>query len=215
MLDITPERDERFRQVAQWRQADLTIILENVHDPHNVGAVLRSADAVGISEVYLIHTDPRIIEREKNSGKSTSTGVLRWLKIKVHYDLEECIDVVRKKYETIYGTLLNVESQSLYDLDMTRSVALMFGNEHKGLSTEALKHIDGNFIIPQYGFAQSLNISVACAVSLFEASRQRKISGYYDHVRNQEHVELTYQQFIEINDRLKLNKRQKRINWDK
>jgi tRNA (guanosine-2'-O-)-methyltransferase len=67
----------------------------------------------------------------------------------------------------------------LYDLNLTESVALLFGNEHKGVSEAALTYCDGNFLIPQYGMVQSLNISVACAVSVYEALRQRKASGFY------------------------------------
>ena len=87
---------------------------------------------------------------------------------------------VKKQCDKIYATHLGVESHSLYDLDLTERVALVFGNEHSGVTEECLKYCNGNFIIPQVGMVQSLNISVACAITLYEAFRQRLNAGYYD-----------------------------------
>jgi tRNA (guanosine-2'-O-)-methyltransferase len=106
---------------------------------------------------------------------------------------------VRKKYKSIYGTHLAKESKSLYDLDLTESVALMFGNEHDGISDEALEFLDGNFIIPQYGMVKSLNISVACAVSVYEACRQRIMKGMYDLGNTAAHDELL-EKYLDIHE---------------
>jgi len=86
---------------------------------------------------------------------------------------------VKKKYKRIYATHLGEQSKDLYELNLTEPIALMFGNEHEGITKESLKHCDGNFIIPQFGMVQSLNISVACAVTLFETLRQRKAASMY------------------------------------
>jgi tRNA (guanosine-2'-O-)-methyltransferase len=178
MSIVNPSRAEKYKNVIARRQ-NMTVILENVDDPHNIGAVIRSCDAVGISEVYILYTVNSQNLMKKKIGKNTSSGTRKWIKPHYYGDLETCISDVRKKYSKIYGTHLSTESASLYDLDLTQPIALMFGNEHLGLSDAALKLIDGNFIIPQHGMVQSLNISVACAVSLFEAARQRSLKNMY------------------------------------
>ena len=87
---------------------------------------------------------------------------------------------MRKKYNKIYTTHLSSDSVGLYDLKLTENVALVFGNEHSGVSEEIIAMADGNFIIPQVGIIRSLNISVACAVTLYEAYRQKFKAGHYN-----------------------------------
>lgn len=180
MAEINPERAARFREVADRRQ-DFTLILENVHDTHNIGAVLRTADTVGLKEIYLLYTQPELQKRQKNTllGKRTSGGARKWVDVYEFFDLKECFITVREKYESILCTHLSEESKDLYSLDLTKKVALLFGNEREGVSKEALAVADGNFTIPQMGMAQSLNISVAAAVSMYEGYRQRAEAGFY------------------------------------
>lgn len=177
-ISLTSERAEKYRIVIAQRQK-MTVILENVHDPHNIGAVIRSCDAIGISEIFILYTEHSYNFLTQKVGKNAASGARKWVKAHYFGQLDECFDAVRSKYPHIYGTHLNEKSSSLYDLDLTQPVALMFGNEQHGISEAALARLDGNFIIPQYGMVQSLNISVACAVSCFEASRQRHQAGMY------------------------------------
>ncbi len=175
---VTDERTKRFKEVIAKRQ-NLTVILENVHDPHNIGAVIRSCDAVGVSEVFILYTEASHNFLKQKVGKNTSSGTRKWVKTHYFGEIESCFEQVRSRYHNIFGTNLGENTQSLYDLDLTQPVALMFGNEQKGISEKARSLLDGNFIIPQHGMVQSLNISVACAVSLFEASRQRLAKKMY------------------------------------
>lgn len=186
---MTPEREQKLRAVIQKKQLDLTVVMENVDDPHNIAAVLRSCDAVGIKEVYVINEVPVNV---KLSGKRSSSSANKWLDIQYYKNVKFCFEAVRKKYGTILGTHLGKQSSSLYDLDLTGSVALVFGNEKDGLSEEAISLCDGNFIIPQVGIIQSLNISVACAVSLYEAFRQRSLHGKYEHPISMEQENLIF-----------------------
>lgn len=176
---VTDERTSRFQEVIAKRQ-NITVILENVHDPHNIGAVIRSCDAIGIAEVFVLYTEQSHNLMKQKIGKNTSSGARKWVEAHYFGDLDECFDTVRSRYDAIYGTHLSESAHSLYELDLTKRVALMFGNEQHGISEKALSKLDGNFIIPQHGMVQSLNISVACAVSLFEASRQRTVNGMYN-----------------------------------
>lgn len=176
---MTEERIKRFKEVASRRQPNLTVILENVHDQHNIGAVLRSADSVGMKEIFVLYSEPELSIKNIVLGKRTSSGARKWVDVHFYTDLKACFEHVRSNYDLILSTHLEGEPKSIYDLDLTQSVALLFGNEHDGVSEEALKHSDGNFIIPQMGMVQSLNISVACAVTLYEAFRQRLEKGFY------------------------------------
>ena len=177
---MTPERLAKFKKVVAQRQLNLTVILENVHDIHNIGAVLRTCDSVGVAEIFVLYTEPQLDEERLQLGKRSSSGARKWVDVNYYTDVEACFRHVRKKYKLVLGTHLSKDAKNLYDLDLTQSVALLFGNEHEGISEASLAHSDGNFIIPQMGMVQSLNISVACAVSLYEASRQRKEKGAYD-----------------------------------
>jgi len=181
------ERAKRIEQVAYKRQFDLSVLLENVHDAHNIGAVLRSCDAVGIREIFVLNNEPGLtLKNEKLIiGKNTAAGARKWVDIHYFTDTSLCFNTIRQSYGQIFGTMLDEHAVSLYDLKLTESVVLAFGNEHDGLTKESFDLLDGNFIIPQVGMVQSLNISVACAVSLYEAFRQRALTGKYDCDNNQ------------------------------
>lgn len=173
---MMPEREERIKKVLENRQSDLTVVFENVHDPHNIAAVMRTADAVGIAEIFIIYNQPRNFSK---LGKQTSSSASKWLLIHHFTNPEECFTEVRKRYEKILTTKISPGSKSVYETDLTQSVALVFGNEHTGVSEACAKLADENFLIPQVGMIRSLNISVACAVTLYEAYRQRFNKGFY------------------------------------
>lgn len=172
-------RKERLTEVAARRQPDLTVVLENVHDPHNIGAVLRSCDSVGIKEVFVLYTEPQLQHDRIEIGKNASSGARKWVDVHLYHDVAACFERVQQTYAHIWATHLGEQAKGLYELDLTLPTALLFGNEHAGLSEDALAYATGNFIIPQMGMVQSLNISVACAVTLYEALRQRLAADQY------------------------------------
>lgn len=176
---MTPERIQRLKEVAFRRQAGLTVILENVHDPHNIGAVIRSCDSVGIPEIFVLYTEPQLTEERIMVGKKSSGGARKWVDVNYYTDMEACFRHVREKYPRVLATHLGEEAEPLYLLNLAQPAALLFGNEKDGVSEAALAYADGNFLIPQMGMARSLNISVACAVTLYEALRQRLQAGMY------------------------------------
>jgi len=203
---ITEKRLEKFARVAALRQ-HMTVIIENVHDPHNIGAVMRTCDSVGIQELYVLYTEDHLTEDRLREVQGSSTGVRKWLDVHFYRNTKACFEAVRKKYDKIWATHLDAESVGLYDLDMTEKVALLFGNEHDGLTKEALSYADGNFIIPQYGMVNSLNISVACAVTLYEAARQRTASEMYSkELPNEGLRQEIYQDYIAIHNKRYLDR---------
>ena len=174
---MTPERHQRLTSVLNKRQGDITIVLENVFDPHNISAVMRTADAVGVQDIYILNTK---IPRHKKWGAKSSSSAAKWLTVHQYENAEECFSSLRNRYSTILTTHLSSDAVGLHEIDLTKSIALVFGNEHSGVSDEIRALADGNFIIPQVGIIQSLNISVACAVTLYEAYRQKSNAGHYN-----------------------------------
>jgi tRNA (guanosine-2'-O-)-methyltransferase len=174
---MTPERDRALMAALRHRQPDITVILENVFDPHNISAVMRTCDSVGIQEVFVLTT--RMPKHEKFGWRSSS-GAYKWLTVHQFENLDECLIEVRSRYSRVMTTLLSHEATDIYAFDFTSSIALVFGNEFKGCSPEMIAQCDGSLVIPQVGIIQSLNISVACAVTLYEAFRQKRLAGHYD-----------------------------------
>jgi tRNA (guanosine-2'-O-)-methyltransferase len=170
---MSEKRKEKIEKVVAGRRPDITIVAENIHDPHNVSAMLRSADAVGVMEVQLVYTEgsfPKL-------GKKSSASASRWVQRRQFRSVEECYSRLRGEGFLICATHLGKGSVSLYELDFTRKIALVFGNEHEGVSDGAAALADLNFRIPMRGMIESLNVSVACAVTLYEALRQRSVRG--------------------------------------
>ena len=179
---MTPERNERLTAVLNKRQPDLTIVLENVFDPHNISAVMRTADAVGIQDIFILNNK---IPPHRKWGAKSSSSAAKWLTIHQYTNADDCFAELRKRYKKIYTTHLSTDAVGLHQLNFLESVALIFGNEHSGVSDEIISKADGNFIIPQVGIIKSLNISVACAVTLYEAFRQKSNAGHYDALKLQ------------------------------
>ncbi len=187
----TEKRWEKVRQIVEKRQPDLTIVLENLNDPHNFSAVLRSCDAVGIMKIHMVYYGSQPFPR---LGNKSSASAKKWIDIHRYDSIPECYEVLRSEGKKIFTTHMSKDSVSLYDLDLSQPAALVFGNEHDGVSDEAVRLADGNFLIPQVGMIQSLNISVAAAVTLYEAFRQKQNAGHYDKPK------LTGEDFNDLHD---------------
>ena len=202
------ERKERLASVAARRQPNFTVVLENVHDPHNIGAVLRSCDSVGIREIFVLYTEPNLDMEKIEIGKNASSGARKWIDIHLYHDVAACFEHVQKHYEHIWATHLGEKAVDLYEIDFTQSVALLFGNERDGVSEASLKYATGNFLIPQMGMVQSLNISVACAVTLYEALRQRRAADMYGANNPMDEAERTtlVEAYLDRHDRKNYNK---------
>jgi tRNA (guanosine-2'-O-)-methyltransferase len=166
-------RLEKIRSVLALRQRDLAVVLENVHDPHNVSAILRSCDAVGVLGIELLYTR----EKFPKIGRKSSSSANKWLERRKHVSVDECYRCLRAEGFTILATRVDPRTQSLYDLDLCSPTAFVFGNEHRGVSEEAALKADACFRIPMVGMIESLNVSVAAAVCLYEALRQRLARG--------------------------------------
>ena len=173
----TDRRAQRIDGVLAYRQPSLTVVLENVHDPHNVAAVLRSCDAVGVlalHTVYTVETPPA------NLARTTSGSASKWIDVIEHESIAACYTQLRSEGKRIVVAALDDGSVELHAQDFVQPVAVVFGNEQRGASDESVEKADGTVFIPMMGMVESLNISVACAVTLYEAMRQRRDAGLYD-----------------------------------
>ena len=173
----TARRIDRLRSVAAARQAGLTVVLEDIHDPHNAEAIFRSCDAFGVQQVHLV------FEREapfkpRRIGKASSASANKWLSFTVHRSTGECLSALRASDYVLAAAAPPPQGGDLAETDLTaRRLALMFGNEHRGLSAEALGAADQIMSIAIVGMVRSLNLSVAAAICLHETTRQRAATG--------------------------------------
>ncbi len=166
----------RIEQTLARRQPGLVVVLENVHDPHNIGAILRSCDAVGVMRVMMLYT----IEEPPKIGVTSASGAMKWVEFNRFRSVAACFDELHSEGFQILATKIEPKAASLYSYDLAKPTALVFGNEHRGISDEAASAADGLIYIPMMGMVESVNVSVAAAISLFEASRQRATKGMYD-----------------------------------
>lgn len=169
------KRSKKIEYVVRNRQHSLHVVLENIHDPHNVSAIFRTCDAAGIPDVSLIYN----YEKFPRIGKKSSASAYKWVEKDKYKTVEDCYSNLRKSGFTIIASSLSDNSKELYNIDFTKKTAIVLGNEHRGVSDEAAELADATFQIPMFGMVQSLNVSVAAAITLYEAVRQRKNSGMY------------------------------------
>ncbi|MEE9450531.1 MAG: TrmH family RNA methyltransferase [Ignavibacteriaceae bacterium] len=182
----TEKRIEKIRAVISKRQPSLKIILENIHDPHNVSAIFRTCDAAGIPKVSLLYN----IEPFPKIGKKSSASAFKWIEREKFKSVEECFKQLRSERYKIYVSSISEDAIDLYKIDFTERSAIVMGNEHRGVSKEAEELADEKFYIPMYGMVQSLNVSVSTAITIYEALRQRTAKGMYDKSElNEEQIE--------------------------
>lgn len=172
----TEKRIEKIKWVLSKRQPSLRVVIENIYDPHNVSAIFRTCDAGGVPKVSLVYH----IEKFPKIGKKSSASAYKWVEREKFKSVEECYIQLKKENFFIYASSLNAEAKSLYELDFTKKTAIVFGNEHRGLSKEAEELADERFYIPMYGMVQSLNVSVSAAITIYEALRKRSLKGRYN-----------------------------------
>lgn len=170
---MSAERYERISAFADLRQADLTVCLEQVHKPHNVSAVLRSCDAVGIHTVHAVSRDENVMR------KDTAMGAEDWVFTHKHASIEDAIAHLHQQNMQVLVTHLDNDAVDFREIDYCKPTAILLGQEKFGATPRAVALADKKVIIPMVGMVQSLNVSVAAALILYEAQRQRQQAGLY------------------------------------
>jgi tRNA (guanosine-2'-O-)-methyltransferase len=166
-------RIARIRAVLERRQADLSVVVENIWDPHNASAIVRSADGFAAGTVHLLYT----IEETPDLSRGVSAYTDKWTTVERHAAAADLVETLRDRGQRIYVTQLDEHARDYQEIDWTQPAALVLGNEQRGCSEDLLAAADERVQIPMLGFAQSFNVSVAAAVILAEAARQRRAAG--------------------------------------
>ena len=172
---ITENRKELFNSVISERTKHLTVVLEDIFQPQNASAVLRSCDVFGIQDVHVIEN-----ENEYNVNPRVVHGASKWINLhkynKEKNNTVDCINQLKAKGYKVYGTTPHTNDTLIENLPIESKTALMFGTEMTGLSDLAMQNVDGFVKIPMYGFTESLNISVSASICLYEISKRLKVS---------------------------------------
>jgi tRNA (guanosine-2'-O-)-methyltransferase len=175
---MTPERLQRIHSMLDQRQPDLTVCMEGVHKTHNLAAVVRTADAIGVSDVHAVWKN----EQMRVSGGSAA-GSQNWIDVHNYSSTEDAISVLKQQGMQVLVTNLSDTAVDFREVDYTKPTAIILGQEKFGASEQALALADQDIVIPMVGMVQSLNVSVACSVVLYEAQRQRQLAGLYNQPR--------------------------------
>jgi len=171
-MSILPRRFERIKNVLNCRMKNLTVLVEDVNKPHNLSAILRTCDAAGVFEANFISKKELV-----KTFNSTAQGSQKWVKLNNHDSTKSAISELKKNGFILYGTTLNSESIDYRNFDYSENTCFVLGAEKWGLSDELISMVDQSIFIPMRGMVQSLNVSVAASILLFEAIRQRKSKG--------------------------------------
>ena len=175
---MTPERFSRLRAALARRQPDLTVLMDSVNKSHNVSAILRTSDAVGLRRVHAISTTAEMRRHHMVAG-----GVNRWVDVVLHRSTEVAVAALREQGFRFIAAHAGAGARDFRDVDYTRKTALIVGAELIGLSAQALAAADELVAISMHGLGMSLNVSVAAGAILLEAERQRRAAGMYDQCR--------------------------------
>ena len=200
-MSVLPRRFQRIKNVLNSRMGDLTVLIEGVNKPHNLSAIIRTCDAAGVFQANFICDHSKV-----KTFNSTAQGSQKWVKLRNYESSSKAINALKKEGLKLYGTSLNQNSIDYRDLDFTKNTCFVLGAEKWGLSKELTAQVDKSIYIPMHGMVQSLNVSVAGAILLFEAIRQRKnknLIPYDGEGLNQEEYkntlfEWTYPELIDI-----------------
>ena len=175
---MTPARYNRLRRVLDQRQPDLTVITDEVHMGRNLSAIMRTCDAVGVGQIHGVR--PR---RGFRSFRGTAMGSQKWVECQLHDQVQEPIAQLQAQGYQVVAAHLSDTAKDFREVDFTRPTALLLGTEKDGVSDQALAQVDQHITVPMLGMVESFNVSVAAAIILSEAQRQRHLAGAYDQVR--------------------------------
>jgi len=171
---MTPERYATLSTALARRQPDLTVLADNVHKPHNVAALMRSCDAVGVFEIHAV-----VGAATSKRAVGISGGTAPWVKVRRYTAIREAAAELKANNYQIVAAHFSDTAVDYRLPDYTRPTALLLGAELYGVSDEAVALADLHAVLPMRGLVASLNVSVAAALFLYEAARQREAAGMY------------------------------------
>ena len=174
MYLVSDERLEKMKKILQTRQNTLRVFMDYVYSPHNLSAIVRTCDAVNIGKLYYRH------QKQVKLNNEITMGAHKWIFHEYVEDIEKFYKDIKSQGYQVVVTLLDEDTVDFREVDYTKPTLIVLGNEVDGASETSIKYADKKVIIPMYGMSQSLNVSVANAVILYEAQHQRVLKGMYD-----------------------------------
>jgi tRNA (guanosine-2'-O-)-methyltransferase len=174
MYLVTDERLEKMKRILNTRQDTLRVFMDYVYSPHNLSAIVRTCDAVNVGKLYYRH------QKRVKLNNEITMGAHKWIFHEYVEDIEKFYQNIKNQGYQVVVTLLDEEAVDFREVDYTKPTLIVLGNEVDGASEVSIKYADKKVIIPMYGMSQSLNVSVANGVILYEAQRQRAAKGMYD-----------------------------------
>lgn len=168
-------RNEKIINLLKLRQKDLTVFMDEVHKPHNLAAIVRTCDAIGVGEVHAVYPEGML-----KACHGTAMGSNRWVETHEHDSLKQGIDLLKSQGKKVLAAHFSDRAVDFRSIDYTQPTAVLVGSEKFGVSDEAAELADEHILVPMLGMVQSLNVSVASAIILYEAQRQREQAGFYD-----------------------------------
>ncbi|MAB76626.1 MAG: rRNA methyltransferase [Verrucomicrobiales bacterium] len=200
---VTPNKQEKIAAVLEDRTRHLALVLEDIYQPHNASACLRSCDCLGVQDIHVVER-----RNEYRPNNEISMGSAKWLTMHRYHQTGSCIDSVKKRGYRLIATTPNADGYDLLTLPLDQPVAIMFGTEEQGLSQEALEAADATLRLPMYGFTQSYNISIAVALTLsrlVERLRNSDLPWKLDEADKKEMTLAFYRRIVKRHDLLEEN----------
>lgn len=163
-------REERIKTVMEKRKLDLVLVLENLKEDLNISAILRNAEAFGVGVVCIVHSK----DKRPKISKGAASGASKWLTIKYYTSIKKCLSSLKKQNFMLVGALVDPDAEVLWEQSFKGKIAVVLGNEAAGMSAQAQKLVDKNIYLPMFGLTESLNVSVAAGIFLYEVVRQKE-----------------------------------------
>jgi len=170
---ITEQRRNLIESRANERTNRLTLVLQDIFHPHNVNAVLRTSDCLGLRDIHVIEGKYAF-----KTSQNISKGASKWVNVYRHPDEAACLHTLHKAGYVVFAASPHHEAATPVNVDLSKPIALIFGSEKLGLSSYVLKHADGIITLPMVGFTESLNVSVAAALCAYEITRRLRNEGH-------------------------------------
>ena len=174
MYLVSEERLNKMKRILETRQDTLRVFMDYVYSNHNLSAIVRTCDAVNVGKLYYRH------QKKVKLNNEITMGAHKWIFHEYVEDIEKFYKDIKSQGYQVVVTLLDEDTIDFREVDYTQPTLIVLGNEVDGASETSIKYADKKVKIPMYGMSQSLNVSVANAVILYEAQRQRVNKGMYD-----------------------------------
>lgn len=186
---VTEQKVELFKNTIQKRTKHVTVVLENIFQPHNSNAVMRTCDCFGIQDIHVIENDNEYVLNEE-----IALGASQWIDLykynKAENNTVECINTLKEKGYKVIMTTPHTDDVTIDQLPLDQPVALFFGTELTGVSDLAMEHADGFVKIPMQGFTESFNISVSAALCMYDVSTRLRASDIDWQLSEEEQTEI-------------------------